>query len=168
FVTIAAYRRPTDPGSVSRVLFASFLVASAAEVARARSAHFNALYVRLFGFLMRGPEKTLSRVNGTVYYLLGTALVLAIFPVDIASLAGTLAACLAGCAITHAFWTRIALPDQDLSWTPARPDVPLGRLTVVGGVIAGLAELINIGGFDDNLVMPLLASAGLWTYLRWL
>lgn len=110
------------------------------------------------------------------------------------SLAGSLAAFITGALIAAYFWgylaprtgpfpndpiegfmfrDRLSLPapvKEYLGWSPNQ-GVILGNtaLTVMSlctGLIASVSELIDLWGWDDNLTIPLLSSAGLWMFLR--
>ncbi|RVX66001.1 hypothetical protein B0A52_09927 [Exophiala mesophila] len=110
------------------------------------------------------------------------------------SLAGSLAAFATGALVALYFWgwlaprtgpfpddpangfmyqNRLSLPSQVKELLGWRPDqgVLLGNpalavMSVCTGLVASLSELIDIWGWDDNLTIPLLSSAGLWAFLR--
>ncbi|KAL8279997.1 hypothetical protein RQP46_007578 [Phenoliferia psychrophenolica] len=104
------------------------------------------------------------------------------------SLAGTLAAVLTGTLTSYIWWSQYSsLGDEgDLSWVPGRiasgwkgpfggadptffPRLPnpestlsLEALSVMCGVVAGVAEAFDIWGLDDNLTLPVLFGFGAW------
>ncbi len=45
------------------------------------------------------------------------------------------------------------------------PGMPWWLLTLGSGVIAGIAEGLELGGVDDNLSLPILSATGIWTFL---
>ncbi|SCV71869.1 BQ2448_4563 [Microbotryum intermedium] len=97
------------------------------------------------------------------------------------SLAGTLAAVMTGTLAAYYFWGTVSVlgDEGDSSWVPARkastwvlprsqnptrlPRLPspnstlsLPALSIVCGLIAGVAEAIDVFGLDDNLTLPVL------------
>ncbi|KIV95163.1 hypothetical protein PV10_02844 [Exophiala mesophila] len=110
------------------------------------------------------------------------------------SLAGSLAAFATGALVALYFWgwlaprtgpfpddpangfmyqNRLSLPSQVkelLGWGPDQGvlvgNPALAVMSVCTGLVASLSELIDIWGWDDNLTIPLLSSAGLWAFLR--
>lgn len=110
------------------------------------------------------------------------------------SLAGSLAACLAGIATAALFWGVIVpytgpLPNDPpegnmfkgtlqcparirllLGWSADQGIVSgslaLGLMSVVTGVIASLSEFVDVYNWDDNLTIPLFSSIGLWCFLK--
>jgi diacylglycerol kinase (CTP) len=110
------------------------------------------------------------------------------------SLAGTLAAFVTGVFAAVFFWgwlaprtaptinepadafmfqSRLTLPPSvkaTLGWK-ATEGVVEGApamivLSIVTGLIASLSEFVDILGWDDNLTIPLLSSAGLYAFLK--
>ncbi|UTT88980.1 hypothetical protein NDA17_001352 [Ustilago hordei] len=45
------------------------------------------------------------------------------------------------------------------------PGMPWWLLTIGSGVVAGVAEGLELGGVDDNLSLPILSATGIWAYL---
>lgn len=45
------------------------------------------------------------------------------------------------------------------------PGMPWWLLTIGSGVIAAIAEGLELGGVDDNLSLPILSATGIWTFL---
>jgi diacylglycerol kinase (CTP) len=110
------------------------------------------------------------------------------------SLAGSLAAFLTGALVAVFFWgylgprtgpfpddpphpfmfqNRLSLPTQAkelLGWRPSQGviegNAALAVMSVATGLIASLSELVDLWGWDDNLTIPLLSSAGLWAFLK--
>lgn len=110
------------------------------------------------------------------------------------SLAGSFAAFATGAIVALYFWgwlaprtgpfpddpiggsmyqNRLSLPTQAKEFLGLRPDQgvlvgnpALAVMSVCTGLVASLSELIDIWGWDDNLTIPLLSSAGLWAFLR--
>ncbi|KAI5476325.1 diacylglycerol kinase [Pseudohyphozyma bogoriensis] len=106
------------------------------------------------------------------------------------SLAGTLACIATGTLTAYVFWSQLAIPgdEGDLSWLPGRmasewkgsrtgrptwipglptPESTLGvrELAVINGVVAGVAEAIDLWGLDDNLTLPVLFGFGCWAVM---
>ncbi|KAF2690056.1 hypothetical protein K458DRAFT_356567 [Lentithecium fluviatile CBS 122367] len=42
----------------------------------------------------------------------------------------------------------------------------LGAMSLVAGLVASASEAIDLFGWDDNLTIPILCSAGLWSFLK--
>lgn len=110
------------------------------------------------------------------------------------SLAGSLAAFATGALVAVFFWgwlaprtgpfpddpvhgfmfqNRLSLPTEVKSLIGWKADqgviegnAALAIMSVCTGLIASLSELIDIWGWDDNLTIPLLSSAGLWAFLK--
>ncbi|KIW10418.1 hypothetical protein PV08_11381 [Exophiala spinifera] len=110
------------------------------------------------------------------------------------SLAGSLAAFLTGAIVAVFFWgylaprtgpfpddpvegfmfkDRLSLPNgvkELLGWQPSQGvivgNAALAVMSVCTGIIASLSELVDLWGWDDNLTIPLLSSAGLWAFLK--
>lgn len=113
------------------------------------------------------------------------------------SLAGTLAAFVVGAATAAFFWgwlaprtgsvnsavdqnatfmfhVQLGLPawvNGKLGWKKDAGKVgglvALAVMSVVTGLVASLAELVDLFGWDDNLTIPVLSAGGLWGFLRW-
>ncbi|SCZ88774.1 BZ3500_MvSof-1268-A1-R1_Chr2-1g04629 [Microbotryum saponariae] len=106
------------------------------------------------------------------------------------SLAGTLAAVMTGTLAAYYFWGTVSVlgDEGDSSWLPARkastwvlqrsqnptrlPRLPspnstlsLPALSVVCGLIAGVAEAIDVFGLDDNLTLPVLFGLIAWAVM---
>lgn len=110
------------------------------------------------------------------------------------SLAGSLAAFAMGALVAVFFWgwlaprtgpfpddpvngfmfqNRLSLPSQAKSFLGWEADqgvivgnTALAIMSLCTGLIGSLSELVDIWGWDDNLTIPLLSSAGLWAFLR--
>ncbi|ETI25556.1 hypothetical protein G647_02329 [Cladophialophora carrionii CBS 160.54] len=110
------------------------------------------------------------------------------------SLAGSLAAFLTGVVTAVFFWgylaprtgrfpddpvnpfmfqNRLSLPSSAkalLGWEPHQGvivgNAALAAMSICTGVIASVSEFIDLWGWDDNLTIPLLSSAGLWLFLK--
>jgi len=110
------------------------------------------------------------------------------------SLAGSLAAFATGTLVALFFWGwlaprtgpfptdppnqymyrgRLGVPNfvkGYLGWSETsgtiRGAAALGVMSVCTGVIASVSEFIDIWGWDDNLTIPLLSSAGMWAFLK--
>lgn len=150
-----------------------------ADFFRLTNPKFNDFTTHAFGAIMRQSERT--KLAGTTYLVSGALIVLLIFPRDIVlltllflafadpiasyfgirfgkdkilrekSLQGTLAAFVVCALLTFAFLSQ--------------NELLMDRLVVVsllGGVIGALAELIPIGKLDDNLTLPVMSASALW------
>ncbi|KAF2465571.1 uncharacterized protein BDR25DRAFT_85083 [Lindgomyces ingoldianus] len=109
------------------------------------------------------------------------------------SLAGTIAACITGIITAGMFWGWLAplmsANDQgenafafqgvlalpytareaiglSLSQSSITGYLALGAMSVWAGVVASSSEAIDLFGWDDNLTIPVLCGAGLWSFLR--
>ncbi|KAJ9624738.1 Diacylglycerol kinase [Knufia peltigerae] len=110
------------------------------------------------------------------------------------SLAGSMAAFFTGAIVAVFFWgylaprtgpfpndpvdgfmfkDRLSIPGgvkEYLGWQPNQGvivgNAALAVMSVCTGIIASLSELVDIWGWDDNLTIPLLSSAGLWAFLK--
>lgn len=109
------------------------------------------------------------------------------------SLAGTMAACVMGILTAVMFWgwlgplfsdhnhgentfafqgvlTLPAQTQQSLGLSPAQSTitghVALGVMSLVTGIVASGSEALDLFGWDDNLTIPALCGAGLWSFLR--
>ena len=110
------------------------------------------------------------------------------------SLAGSLAAFATGALVAAFFWgwlaprigtfpndpingfmykNRLSIPSPAkslLGWNSDQGVIvgsaALVVMSLCTGLIASLSELIDLWGWDDNLTIPLLSSAGLWLFLR--
>lgn len=109
------------------------------------------------------------------------------------SFAGSIAACITG-VITAAVWWGwlgplyseynhgehafayqgvLALPAQvsePLRLSPTQASITgywaLGAMSLAAGIVASASEAIDVFGWDDNLTIPILCGAGLWSFLR--
>lgn len=109
------------------------------------------------------------------------------------SLAGSIAACATG-VITAAVWWgwlgpayseynhdehafafqgALALPLQvreafnlSVSQASVTGHVALGVMSLAAGLIASASEAIDVFGWDDNLTIPVLCGAGLWSFVK--
>lgn len=98
------------------------------------------------------------------------------------SVAGFIAGSLTGAAIVAGFWGWVA-PAGNIqpAWTWTEGPVALnsasaggllsgwtglGLLAVVGGVISGVAEALDLGSLDDNLTLPIISGGCIWGFLK--
>ncbi|KAJ9615892.1 Diacylglycerol kinase [Cladophialophora chaetospira] len=110
------------------------------------------------------------------------------------SLAGSLAAFVVGVCTAVFFWgylvprtgpfpndpinpimfqNRLSLPPIAKQLLKLEPNqgvivgnAALAVLSICTGLIASVSELVDLWGWDDNLTIPLLSSAGLWLFLK--
>lgn len=110
------------------------------------------------------------------------------------SLAGSIAALITGVITAGLFWGWLAplmpasydsgpnafafqgmltLPAQVrglLGWSEEQSSitgvVALGTMSLWAGIVASASEAIDFFGWDDNLTIPVLCSAGLWGFLK--
>lgn len=168
------------PLSVSlTILLIAGLVAIPLDFLRQRNAGLNDVLVHLFKPLLR--ESELHRLAGTTYLIIGVGIIAVVFPREIVlltllflafadpcasyfgirygkdkifghkSLQGTLAAffiCAFICAVY--FYTHNLFSDRWLV------------VSLLGGLIGALAEVVPIGKLDDNLTLPILSASFLW------
>lgn len=109
------------------------------------------------------------------------------------SLAGTIAACATGILTAVLWWGWLGplfsdlnqgenafafqgvlrLPSQlqqPLGLSPDQSSITgytaLGVMSLVTGIVASSSEALDLFGWDDNLTIPVLCGAGLWSFLR--
>jgi len=161
------------------ILIIAGLIAIPLDFLRLKNSALNDVLVHLVKPLLR--ESELHRLAGTTYLITGVAIIAAIFPREIVlltllflafadpcasyfgirygkdkifghkSLQGTLAAffvCTFICAAY--FYAHNLFTDRWLV------------VSLLGGLIGALAELIPIGKLDDNLTLPVLSASFLW------
>lgn len=179
-VSLMAYIYSVIPTHWSLVLLtAACFIGIPIDIFRLRYPALNDLVLHTIGPIMRQSE--VNKIAGTTYLLTGVTLLAYIFPRDIVlltllflafadpiasyfgirfgkdkilgqkSLQGTLAAFFVCAMLTFAF----------LSFH----DLLMDRLVLVsllGGLIGSLAELIPIGKLDDNLTLPLVSATALY------
>ena len=149
------------------------------DFARLKYPHLNKYIVTVFRPIMRQSE--LDRLAGTSFLLTGLLLVTVIFPPPIVlltmfflafadpiasyfgirygkdkilgekSLQGFLAAFIVCALLTFTFLNSYELLSGRVVF-----------VSLIGGLIGALAELIPIGKLDDNLTLPVLSATSLW------
>jgi len=90
------------------------------------------------------------------------------------SLAGSLAATFTGAAIAAGFWGFLtpfaavpsSVPVPPGAIAPAWPT--LGVVAALTGIVAGVAEALDIGSLDDNLTLPIISGGVIWIFLKYL
>ncbi|OJT04248.1 CTP-dependent diacylglycerol kinase 1 [Trametes pubescens] len=85
FLTLYLYASDGDPRNVVLVLSLALAIIVPADILRLRSTRFERIYERCLGFLMRESEK--KSTNGVIWYIIGVIFVLAVYPLDIATVA---------------------------------------------------------------------------------
>ncbi|CAI5746492.1 unnamed protein product [Peronospora destructor] len=161
---------------------------------RGRSKTVNAAYIKWFRNILRQHEVSRSTLPGAYYFLLGSGVSLAVFPIRAARLAvlhlsvGDPAAAFfgtlygrhklvtlfgklggnkslegsVGCFCVTAISTLAALiVEQDFYFDmTGKEDVAVvaGMVSLAAGLGAAAAELLDLGGWDDNLTLPLLSG----------
>lgn len=159
--------------AVAWILFVPF------DFARQKNPVLNAKLVAWFKPIMR--EHEVNRPAGTSFLLTGVAIVALFFPREIVLL--TLLFLAFADPIASYFGIRFGkdkiLGNKSLQGTAAaffvcafitgifllRNDLLVERVimvSVLGGTIGALSELIPIGQIDDNLTLPLLSGVFLW------
>jgi len=139
-----------------------------AEVLRFTVPFFRNLYNRLFGDMTR-PHEHANQLTGATYLFLGSLLVVALFPKEIAVVAmyfilvGDPSACLVGTAFGKIKISRSKTLEGTLAfivtsllatwWIPGVPQ----HVKIIGAVVAGGLEHIT-WRLDDNLVIPFVAA----------
>lgn len=149
------------------------------DFARQRNPKLNEALVGWFRPIMR--EHEVNRPAGTSFLLTGVALVVLLFPREVVLL--TLMFLAFADPIASYFGIRFGkdkiLGNKSLQGTTAafvvctivtalyllKNDMLAERIilvSVLGGVIGALSELVPIGQIDDNLTLPLLSGVFLW------
>ena len=151
----------------------------AADIVRQHAPALNKILVAAFGPLMREHER--DGFAGTTYLLLGTFVILLVFPKTIVSLTllflavadplasligirfgkdkligskslqGTMAAFIACTAISAAYFAATGAMTERIL-----------MVSLLAGLVGAVSELIPLGKLDDNFSFPLLASSLLW------
>lgn len=179
-VSLIAFVYSLVPDNIAIILLAiAWVLFVPFDFLRQRNAAVNEVAVSIFKPIMRQSE--VNKIAGTTYLLSGLLIVASLFPRPIVmltmlflafadpiasyfgirfgkdkifgekSLQGSLAAFFVCAVLTFAFLTY--------NW------VLMDRLIIVsllGGLIGALAELIPIGKLDDNLTLPVLSATALW------
>lgn len=177
-IIAALYAVLPEKISIIALVFTT-LFAIAMDVIRLRKPAFNELVMSALGPVMRKSE--IDRFAGTTYLFSGVTLIAFIFPPQVVllsilflafadplasywgirfgkdkifgdkSLQGTLAAFFVCAIITFAYLSaNWILPDR------------IFVLSLLGGLIGALAELIPVGKLDDNFSLPVLSATALW------
>ncbi|KNZ81994.1 CTP-dependent diacylglycerol kinase 1 [Termitomyces sp. J132] len=111
------------------------------------------------------------------------------------SFAGFIAAAITGAAIAFGFWGLLAPVRNDLTWTwdngvltspstsasilpalgiagpgfaGAGGFLGLGAISMVAGVVSGVAEALDLGSLDDNLTLPIISGGCILGFLKFL
>ncbi|KAF8576781.1 hypothetical protein K439DRAFT_1536138 [Ramaria rubella] len=87
------------------------------------------------------------------------------------SLAGFIAASLTSGIVAFGFWGWLApVRGSEAVWTWDNPVVGgwfgLGMLSVATAIVGGVVEALDLGDLDDNLTLPAISGAVLWSFLR--
>ncbi|KAK9767797.1 Diacylglycerol kinase [Basidiobolus ranarum] len=169
-------------------------IAFGADIIRFLFPSFNRLYIKVVGFLMRKEEETQVNgvvyflVGGIIalyFFPRDIALVSIIILswCDPAasifgrlwgrytyrfsngkSVAGFCGSWLVGSMVTYFFWGYCVHKNEDFSWQTGAA-IPLWALSIIGGSLGAVTELVDIQGIDDNFRIPVLVSLGFWIVL---
>lgn len=141
FLVLYLYLSEGDPKNVVVGLWSSLAIIVPADILRFQSPSFAWLYEKLLGFLMRESEK--DKVNGVVWYIVGTSTVLSLFPTDVAcvsvlilSWADTTASTFGRLYGRHAPRLPKRLPILGLPLAPRKSFVGFFAASVTGALIA--------------------------------
>ncbi len=172
------------PNSLSLILLTvTTITAIALDVVRLRNAKVNEVVVALLGPVMRKSE--VDKLAGTTYLFAGVTIIAFLFPHQIVlltilflafadpiasyfgikfgkdkifgnkSLQGTMAAFIACAVLTYTFLsTHWLMMDR------------IYLVSILGGLVGALAELIPIGKLDDNFSLPVLSASALWILFK--
>lgn len=147
--------------------------------ARQNSGHLNRIAMKLFGPLMRDHE--VDGMSGLTALLIGTAIILLLFPRDIV----TLSLLFLAIGDPFASWAGLKYGREKLIGSKTLQGTMAGfvacscvaavyfylnglmieRLFIVvpiAGLIGAASELVSIAELDDNLTAPVLSGIGLW------
>jgi diacylglycerol kinase (CTP) len=61
---------------------------------------------------------------------------------------------------------KAVLRDAGFSGLPTRGWVGLGVISIVSGLVTGIAEALDLGNLDDNLTLPILSGGCIWGLLK--
>uniref|UniRef100_A0AAV1UK86 Phosphatidate cytidylyltransferase n=1 Tax=Peronospora matthiolae TaxID=2874970 RepID=A0AAV1UK86_9STRA len=173
------------PGATVLLTFA--LLCYGLHVLRQNSDAFNTAYLQRFRRLLRPHEVAGTTLPGAYYFLLGSAFSLALFQLRIARLAilhvsvGDPAAAFFGtlygrhklatvvgklggrkslegsigcCGVAAIATFTVFIIERDFYFDISEDE----GTAVAAGIIAAAAEMLNVGGWDDNLTFPLLSG----------
>ncbi|KZO91035.1 hypothetical protein CALVIDRAFT_506246 [Calocera viscosa TUFC12733] len=179
--------QPVTP--IIQIVFAIMCIILLGDFLRFQIPWAQEIWVKYLGKFMRESEKT--KINGTVWYCLGAIIPLQFYPRDIAVASILIlswcdtAASVFGRLISS---SRRLSPYSPLLPNPLFGYIPIARKKSLGGtlagglvgacialgmfgpgwgcvcvgLIAGLAEAVDVGGLDDNLTLPVLSGAMMW------
>ncbi|CBQ69309.1 related to HSD1-ER membrane protein [Sporisorium reilianum SRZ2] len=130
FLVLHLYLSDVDLHVIVRNLSYFLGIVVTADVIRLNNDHFEKIYERVLGFLMRESEK--DKVNGVVWYLVGVITSLHFFPEDIACVSVMLLSWSDTCASTfgRAFGR----------YTPPLPSPPFARRKSAAGFVAAIVS----------------------------
>ncbi|KAE8225999.1 hypothetical protein CF319_g1353 [Tilletia indica] len=126
FLVLHLYLSHSDIDSIVRGLSLFLGVVVTADVLRLNYAPFERIYEKTLGFLMRESEKT--KVNGVVFYLLGTVVTLRLFPEDVA--------CVGIMTLSWADTAASLFGRMFGSYTPPLPSPPFASRKSLAGFMA--------------------------------
>lgn len=150
---------------------------------RLRVSKLNRLIFNLLGTFLRREEAT--RLSGMTHLFIGAFVIIVLFPKHVATLSFLYLAF--GDPIASAIGVMYGkdkiLPNKSLQGTLAAFVVcalislvyfnvtgimheRLVLVTVIGGVIGALSELVTLGKLDDNFTIPVLGASLLWLMFR--
>ncbi|KAK9702066.1 Diacylglycerol kinase [Basidiobolus ranarum] len=188
------YEKRVPVPTVIHGLILYLCVAFGADVIRFLNPSFNRFYIKVVGFLMRKNEETqvngvvyflLGGIIALYFFPRDIALlsIIILSWCDPAasifgrlwgkytyrfsngkSIAGCFGSWLIGTLITYYFWGYCIHQNEDFSWQE-NAKIPLWALSITGGTLGSLAELVNVRGIDDNFCIPVLVSLGFWIIL---
>jgi len=159
---------PLSKSTTVFILLCLLILLITIEQVRKKFPSVNVLFIRYFGFMMRQKER--DKVSGATYFLIGTLLVIALFPKNIAvaaifylSYGDTMA------AMIGINFGKIKFMDKTLEGSLAcfftcfitglfffNPMIAL-----FGAVCATVSELLPLP-VNDNITIPLLSAIGLY------
>ncbi|CDU25164.1 related to HSD1-ER membrane protein [Sporisorium scitamineum] len=130
FMVLHCYLSHIDLHVIIRNLSYFLGIVVTADVIRLNNDHFEKIYERVLGFLMRESER--DKVNGVVWYLVGVITSLHFFPEDIACVSVMLLSWSDTCASTfgRAFGR----------YTPPLPSPPFARRKSAAGFVAAVVS----------------------------
>lgn len=125
FITSGLYLCGVKPHHIGPALLVAFVLMTILEIARFKSANLNRKFVSAVGTLMRPRERACQETNGTLWYLLGLAIVFYTCPNDIVLIAtltlswADLAANIVGKAIGNRWYSPKLVGSKSLAGSTA-------------------------------------------------
>ncbi|RDX41727.1 hypothetical protein OH76DRAFT_1422939 [Lentinus brumalis] len=153
FLTLYLYASDGNPRTVVYALSLALLVIVPADIIRLNSNRFEWLFERVLGFLMRESEK--KSTNGVIWYIIGVIFVLALYPLDVATV-----------SILILSWADTAASTFGRLWGALTPPLPrsIPLIPYVPFLRLPLAQRKSFAGFLAGAFTGAAIAVGFWGY----